>query len=125
MDRLFLFSTSRRGDRGDPSPEPQWGYAGPRMARMRLILTDTDGIVDSPKRDGWFYSSIRDNQCDPCHLASAVSANPHFPALRSAPMAFSGASRRKQIGGLSGSRLLGSVHEQIDRGGTGGTGGPW
>ena len=81
MDRLFLFSTSRRGDRRDPSHEPKWGYAGPRMARMRLILTDTDGIVDSPKRDDWFVSSIRDSQGDPCHLASAVSA-----ALRRRPV---------------------------------------
>ena len=81
MDRLFLFSTSRRGDRRDPSHEPKWGYAGPWMARMRLILTDTDGIVDSPKRGGWFFSSIRDNQCNPCHLAAAVSA-----ALRRRPV---------------------------------------
>ena len=51
-----------------------------------------------------------------------VHVNPHFPALRSDALALSGASRRKQIGGLSGSRLLGPLHEQIDRGGTGG---PW
>ena len=66
MDRLVLLSTGRRGDRRDPSHEPKWGYAGPRMARMRLILTDTDGIVDSPKRGDWFVSSMRDSQGDPC-----------------------------------------------------------
>ena len=48
--------------------------------------------------------------------------NPLFPALRSDALALSGASRRKQIGGLSGSRLFVPLHEQIDRGGTGG---PW
>ena len=50
----------RRGGWGASSPEPEWGYAGPRMARMRLIRTDPDGIVDSPKRGGWCFSSIRD-----------------------------------------------------------------
>ena len=78
------------------------------------------------------YSRIHEDEQMATHRTLIASGGPGrskypplSPALRSDPMTLSWTSRRKQIGGLSGSRLLGPFHEQIDRGGTVGTGCPW
>jgi hypothetical protein len=92
------------------------------------------GLTTESEADKWLGILAKDGQMENTFLwdrrknritMNGKVINPLFPALRSVPMAPSGPFRRKQIGGLSGSRLFVPLHEQIDRGGTGGTGGPW